>query len=61
MILWRTASHERLTHAGLDVLIAATFFGAVVLLMRAFATFLRETQIATAQLRIPETFLELDR
>ncbi|MFM8498771.1 MAG: hypothetical protein ACKOAN_02005 [Chakrabartia sp.] len=59
--MWRTASHERLTHAGLDVLIAATYFGAVVLLMRAFATCLRETQIATAQLRIPETFLELDR
>jgi len=43
------------------VLIAATFFGAVVLLMRAFVTFLRETRIPTPQLRIPETFLELDR
>jgi hypothetical protein len=32
-----------------------------VLLMLAFVTFLRETRIATAQLRIPETFLELDR
>lgn len=52
---------ERLAHAGLDVLIASTFFGAVLLLMLALVTFLRETRIATAQLRIPETFLELDR
>ena len=52
---------ERLTHAGLDVLIACTFFGAVLLLMMALVTFLRETRIATALLRIPETFLELDR
>lgn len=52
---------ERLTSAGIDAAIAGTFFGAVVLLMAALVTFLRETQIATALLRIPETYLELDR
>jgi hypothetical protein len=51
----------RLTHAGLDLVIAGTFFGAVLLLMLALVTFLRETRIATALLRIPETYLDLDR
>lgn len=52
---------ERLTDAEMDAVIAGTFFGAVVLLMAALVTFLRETRIATALLRIPETYLELDR
>ena len=52
---------ERLTQAGLDVVIASAFFGALMLLMLALVTFLRETRIATALLRIPETYLELDR
>lgn len=51
----------RLIHASLEVLIAFSFFGAVLLLMAALVTFLRETRIATALLRIPETYLELDR
>jgi len=52
---------ERLTKFGLDVVIACAFFGAVTLLMTALLTFLKETRIATALLRIPETYLELDR
>ncbi|MFM7029004.1 MAG: DUF2721 domain-containing protein [Chakrabartia sp.] len=52
---------ERLTQAGLDAVIASAFFGALMLLMLALVTFLRETRIATALLRIPETYLELDR
>ncbi len=52
---------ERLTRTGLDVVIACTFFGAVTLLMMALLTFLKETRIATALLRIPETYLELHR
>ena len=52
---------ERLAHADLDIAIAAAFFGALSLLMLALVTFLRETRIATALLRIPEAYLELDR
>jgi hypothetical protein len=52
---------ERLTKAGMDIVIAGAFFGALMLLMLALVTFLRETRIATALLRIPETYLELDR
>lgn len=40
---------------------AATFFAAVALMMGALAMFLHETRIATAALRIPKDFLELDR
>ena len=41
----------------LEAMTAATFFGAIVLLMLALVTFLRETRIATAILRIPESYL----
>lgn len=52
---------EGLMGFDMEGLISATFFGAVLLLVAALITFLRETRIATADLRIPETFLELDR
>lgn len=48
---------ERLVAVRLDVAIAVFFFGAIVLLMAALVTFLRETRIATTLLRIPETYL----
>lgn len=48
---------ERLVSVRLDVVIAVCFFGAIVLLMAALVTFLRETRIATTLLRIPEMFL----
>ncbi len=40
---------------------ATTFFIAVALLMGALLMFLHETRIATAALRIPKDYLELDR
>lgn len=52
---------ERLLGMALEGLISATFFASILLLASALVTFLRETQIATADLRIPEMFLELDR
>lgn len=48
---------ERLLAIRLELLIAASFFGAMVLLMMALVTFLRETRIATTLLRIPESYL----
>lgn len=48
---------ERLLSFNLEAVIAGAFFGAILLLMLALVTFLRETQIATALLRIPETYL----
>lgn len=48
---------ERLLRFDLEAMTAATFFGAIVLLMLALVTFLRETRIATAILRIPESYL----
>jgi uncharacterized membrane protein len=52
---------ERLLRFNLEAITAATFFGAIVLLMMALVTFLRETRIATALLRIPESYLDLNR
>lgn len=48
---------ERLVGVRLEFVIAGSFFGAIVLLMAALVTFLRETRIATTLLRIPESFL----
>jgi hypothetical protein len=49
--------------AGVDVkpVIGTTFIVAVALLIGALLLFLRETREATAALRIPETYLELER
>ena len=49
--------------AGLDLQRAAagTFLIAIALLMWALVLFLRETQVAAAQLRIPRDLLELER
>lgn len=41
--------------------VAAGFIGAIGLLMWALVLFLQETRLASAALRIPETYLELDR
>jgi hypothetical protein len=48
---------ERLLRFDLEAITALTFFGAIVLFMMALVTFLRETRIATALLRIPESYL----
>lgn len=48
---------ERLLSFNLEAVIATTFFGAILMLMLALVTFLRETRIATALLRIPESYL----
>jgi hypothetical protein len=49
--------------AGVDIkrVVATTFVAAVALLIGALLLFLRETREATAALRIPETYLELER
>ncbi len=49
--------------AGLDLqrVAAGTFLVAIALLMWALVLFLRETQVAAAQLRIPRDMLELER
>lgn len=49
--------------AGVDLklLVATTFVLALALLMSALLLFLRETREATASLRIPRAYLELDR
>ena len=49
--------------AGIDMkpIVGTTFILAVALLIGALLLFLRETREATAALRIPETFLELER
>jgi hypothetical protein len=52
---------EELFKVNLQQVAGAAFFGAVLLLMSALWLFLRETREATASLRIPETYLELDR
>jgi Protein of unknown function (DUF2721) len=48
---------------GLDIqrIAAAAFILAIVLLMWALLLFLRETRLASASLRIPEHFMELER
>lgn len=52
---------EELFDVNLQQLAGAAFFVAVLLLMSALWLFLRETREATAALRIPETYLELER
>lgn len=52
---------EELFNVNLQQLAGAAFFVAVLLLMSALWLFLRETREATAALRIPETYLELER
>lgn len=52
---------EEMAGASLQQVAAGTFIVAIALLMWALLLFLRETQIAAESLRIPETFLELDR
>lgn len=52
---------EEIGGLNLQRIAAATFFVAVALLMGALMLFLHETRIATAALRIPKDFLELDR
>lgn len=49
--------------AGLDLqrVAAVTFLGSLALLMWALVLFLRETQIAAEQLRIPRFYLEQER
>lgn len=50
---------EELANLNLQRVAAATFLIAVALLMWALVLFLRETQIAAQQLRIPRMYLEL--
>ena len=45
----------------LKIMLACSFILSLALLMWALLLFLRETREATAALRIPETFLELER
>ncbi|MFM5953697.1 MAG: DUF2721 domain-containing protein [Novosphingobium sp.] len=52
---------EELAGLNLQRLAAATFLAAIALLMWALVLFLRETQIAAEQLRIPRMYLELER
>lgn len=49
------------TGTKLDAMIGGAFIMAVGLMMAGLLMFLRETQHASAALRIPETYLELDR
>ena len=52
---------EELVGASLQTVAAGFFLIAVGLLMWALVLFLRETQVAAAQLRIPRDYLELHR
>ena len=52
---------EEFAGADLQPVVAATFLLAIGLLMWALLLILRETQAAAANLRIPETYLELER
>ena len=52
---------EELFSVNLQQVAGAAFFVAILLLMSALWLFLRETREATAALRIPETYLELER
>ncbi len=52
---------EELAALDLQRVAAATFLIAIALLMWALVLFLRETQTASAALRIPEEFLERER
>ena len=52
---------EELFAVNLQQVAGAAFFIAILLLMSALWLFLKETREATAALRIPETYLELER
>ena len=52
---------EELFKVNLQQVAGAAFFVSVLLLMSALWLFLKETREATASLRIPETYLELER
>ncbi|MBS0473634.1 MAG: DUF2721 domain-containing protein [Proteobacteria bacterium] len=52
---------EELANLQLQRVAAATFLAAIALLMWALVLFLRETQVAAEQLRIPRMYLELER
>lgn len=52
---------EEFASLQLQPLVAAVFITAIGLLMWALVLFLQETRLASAALRIPETYLELDR
>jgi len=52
---------EDLAAINLKPFVATIFIAALALLIGALLLFLRETREATAALRIPETYLELER
>jgi hypothetical protein len=52
---------EEMAHVELSRIAASSFFLAIALLMTALLLFLYETRIATAALRIPRDYLELER
>lgn len=52
---------EEILKVDLQLAVAGFFFLAIALLMSALLMFLREIRIATSTLRIPETYLELER
>ena len=52
---------EEIAGLNLQLLAAGVFLIAVALLMWALVLFLREIQVAAAQLRIPRAYLELER
>src|SRR5690606_14302799 len=52
---------EELAGVNLQEFAAAAFFIAIALLMRALWLFMREPREASAALRIPSSYLELDR
>jgi hypothetical protein len=52
---------EEMVHLNLQLVAAGFFFVAIALLMWGLVLFLRETQVAAKQLRIPHDFLELER
>lgn len=52
---------EEFVDTGIQPLVAGTFILAIALLMAALILFLRETRMATDALRIPQSYLELDR
>jgi len=52
---------EEVFSASLQNAAAFFFFASIALLMAALLSFLRETRVATNALKIPETYLELER
>lgn len=52
---------EELFHLDLQQVAAGAFIGSIGLLMWALTLFVRETRMASASLRIPESFLEWER